>query len=65
MLGARAETDERQIGSHASSHGSNPAHIGLVGDDLMPQPLDDCLEQRKVVFSLVRDQDAKVMHGIQ
>jgi len=65
MLGARAETDEREIGSHPCSQRSNTAHIGLVGDDLMPHPRDDRLQQRKMIFSLVRDQDSKLMPWIQ
>ena len=60
MVGALAETDQRDVGTFSSSCRSDVLDIDLASDDLVPECGNDRREQRQTVPPLVRDQNAEV-----
>ena len=61
MVGALAESDERDVGTFSRSCRPDVLDIDLASDHLMPECGDDRREQRQAIPSLVRDQNAQMV----
>jgi hypothetical protein len=60
VLGARPETNERDVGTFPGGDRADVLHIDFAGDHLVSEGNDDRGDQRKAILSLVSDQDAQL-----
>ena len=60
MLGALAQSDERDVGPFSRSHRPDVLDIDLASDHLMPEGGNDRRDQRQAIPPLVRDQNAQM-----
>src|ERR1700722_5010764 len=61
MLGARPESDERDVWSLLGGHGADVFDLDLACDHLVAERPPDRGDEREPVFALVRDQDPQVL----
>jgi hypothetical protein len=61
MLGARAQSDQSQVGTFSRRHACHLRDMDLAGDDLVPEPGYHLGEHLQPIGPLVRDQYAEMV----